>query len=411
MRRITEYVREEARKWLAEQIINNDTNHYYSCNKCKDGRNLILDIQRDRIVTQHWYEIFIELFNNNPFDIITASKKDRMNKITTDSVLHYFYEYNGYLLPVGFIIDFFEDDFETQDEKDNFIKEVLDDKKLSFLNAIKRPFNKQSDAVDKDAPELKEYDGILRPKVPFYITNFLYCCLAIAMTVLFCRFVKELRIFEVIGSLISDYHFNVQAMDASTFWQVFGSTDAFLLNTTYFKNTADYFSKYSFQIVVAVCFLLILIPKISRTLRILIYRIKSLICNCRIGVVANGCRKFERREAFNIISDYFDSIMPQLVDTERRIDASDFRDIPREVKDYNRIMKINVDSILDKLAGIMSKYKSKKLAYELTTYTECRKSWVTKLVFSIIFFIIFMVLVNSDLYKLVLSKIQELLSF
>ena len=112
-RRVTQFIIEEAYRWLYLKINNNE----YQANRCKEGKSLIVKIAEEKTVTAENYVKFINLFDNSPVAYMMYRSKRKSSKlITTDILCNYFVKYNGHILPVGFIKDFFEDDYETQQE-------------------------------------------------------------------------------------------------------------------------------------------------------------------------------------------------------------------------------------------------------------------------------------------------------
>ena len=110
--RVTKYVTEEAYKWLYNEINKNN----YAVSKQSSALNLMLKIKTERCITKETYEQFVSLMENSPY-IYLIRKKNKSGAITTNNVRNYFVMFNDDVLPLGFIMDFFEDEYETKEER------------------------------------------------------------------------------------------------------------------------------------------------------------------------------------------------------------------------------------------------------------------------------------------------------
>jgi len=127
-RRITQFIKSEARKWLYANMPryvfdqNDENKKLYSEIFTKAEK----DIYGNNAVPERLYAKFLEMFDNNPIKhkIKCLSKKD---SITSEDIYMYFINYNNYILPIGFIIEFFEDDFEDGRKINALIKDFLAD--------------------------------------------------------------------------------------------------------------------------------------------------------------------------------------------------------------------------------------------------------------------------------------------
>ncbi|MCL1997186.1 MAG: hypothetical protein FWG65_00275, partial [Turicibacter sp.] len=133
-RRITTFIKKEAYKWVFDNIKKYEP-------QTKDTEDLCKQIKQSEGFTEDttyttYYEALANNFENNPF--ADKIKIDRRKPIITDDIQMYFVEYNGVKLPIGFMFDFFESDYEgkdNQDRREDVIKGFLADaKKTTLLN-------------------------------------------------------------------------------------------------------------------------------------------------------------------------------------------------------------------------------------------------------------------------------------
>ena len=116
-RRITAFIRTEARKWLYDKLNNYKPNSV-------EARDLYMQIKKVGGIDESKYKRFTELFGNNPFTGMINGIADDNHSISSDDLHMYFINYNKHVLPIGFIFDFFEDEFgESERDREN---EILD---------------------------------------------------------------------------------------------------------------------------------------------------------------------------------------------------------------------------------------------------------------------------------------------
>ncbi|MCL2016756.1 MAG: hypothetical protein FWG68_10980 [Defluviitaleaceae bacterium] len=126
-RRITTFIKTEAYKWLFNNLAKYEP-------KGTDAENLYMQINQNGAVTEDTYQALTKLFENNPF-AGTIKGISHKKSITTNEIHMYFVEYNGTKLPIGFIFDFFEDDYgETDKDKERkLIADFLKDAKRETI--------------------------------------------------------------------------------------------------------------------------------------------------------------------------------------------------------------------------------------------------------------------------------------
>ena len=118
-RRITTFIKSEAHKWLYKNLAK------YKPHGAK-AEDLYMKISKEGFITDATYDELFLQFENNPFSG-TIKGISNSKEITTEDIHMYFVEYNGTRLPIGFIFDFFEDDYgeSDKDKERKLIKDFL----------------------------------------------------------------------------------------------------------------------------------------------------------------------------------------------------------------------------------------------------------------------------------------------
>ena len=126
-RRITTYIRQEAYKWLEANI-----NKYEVC-KDTEAERLFLEIKKTG-VDKEKYDKFVEKVMKDPYIFALYGYKEAKKNfsIITRDVRCLFVSFDGTPLPIGFITQFFEDDYETQEDIDNLITAALSSMREEF---------------------------------------------------------------------------------------------------------------------------------------------------------------------------------------------------------------------------------------------------------------------------------------
>ena len=122
-RRISGYVIQKSRQWLYEHLSD------YCTDSHEASRNLSADIKAEGKMSEERYNEFFSYFDNNPFSarmLHSAESNNRTNIITSEKLYCYFVKYNGVIMPLGFITEFFEDDFCSEEDKDKLFHRFLD---------------------------------------------------------------------------------------------------------------------------------------------------------------------------------------------------------------------------------------------------------------------------------------------
>ncbi len=353
-RRITSFVQQEARKWLFDKIKRDE----YDAGSNRDVQRLILQIKKDGCVTPDTYSRFTSCVIFNPFDRIVQGSKPRNQKfIMTDKIENFFVKYNGVILPIGFIKDFFEDDYETQMEIDRYIESVVKGQEEIF--AIKCQENllekgkKISDLEDKKP-------CVFRTRFSFHITNILKILFTVATLIVCLYFFSEYKVIDNIIALIKGENYAV--------------LNGFLKSVLGKNAGIDaYFEKYAPHIAVNVVVLLLLIPRLIKAVKTLIYYINLFIIRGRVAAANRSIEQFESTK-LEALREYFKSVIPQL--SRQHLITDEMCDnAPSVRKQYLSIMEFDFQSIMDKISNL---YNSKHFQFLSAYYVSDGKAEIAK---------------------------------
>ena len=195
-RRITQFIKSEARNWLYNRIHDNE---YIF--KGDDSKKLSEEIFRKREVTEELYGKFLKMFDNNP---IKQKVKCLLNKeatIVSDKIYFHFIKYNNYTLPIGFIIDFFEDDYEDKERIKNLIKGFLEESKEETITQWGATRFRFVPEVDKQKTSLA---NVYKCGVKTYIKYFFIICFFVIILGGLLKFVNTSKLLDVFKGLISN---------------------------------------------------------------------------------------------------------------------------------------------------------------------------------------------------------------
>ncbi len=143
-RRVTNYVKKQAYKWLYNKIARNEYESHSN-----ESDNVLLSIRQNKCVDANTYEEFLDYFNNDPYYyMINHDKPKKLNGVTTRIIDNYFVKFNEELLPVGFIKSFFEDDYETPADIEEFYKTFLDGTLDSFFINCQMTRNRRDEEIE-----------------------------------------------------------------------------------------------------------------------------------------------------------------------------------------------------------------------------------------------------------------------
>ena len=186
-RRITQFIKTEAYKWLYKNLRAYD----YTNTIAED---LSMQINKDGKLTESTYKQFIRLFNNNPI----SRKLDGFSNnqsIASDDIYKYFILYNGHILPIGFIIEFFEDDYEEREKSGNLINAFLN---YSKDNIISIWSTKEFEFARKIKERKNNLTNIYACKVSTYIIYVVSVVLFAVLINVFFGFLNTIKVKEVV---------------------------------------------------------------------------------------------------------------------------------------------------------------------------------------------------------------------
>ncbi len=374
-RRITSFVQAEARKWLFDKIKKDE----YDAGSNSDVKRLILQIKKDGCVTPDTYSRFTLSVVFNPFDRIVQGTKSKSQKfITTEKIENFFVKYNGVVLPIGFIKDFFEDDYETQAEVDRYIESVVKGQEEIFAIKCQEKLlekgNQISNLTDKKP-------CVFRTRFAFHFTNILKFCLTIATLIVCLYFFTEYGVIQNALMLIRG--------DGYMFAEV---GDSIVGKFPPMSLTVDrFFEAFIAHIILNVVVLILLISRIIKMIKTVIYYIRLFAIRAHVASVNRSIEKFESTK-LEALREYFKSVIPTLVKTHTI--TEDICDGAPSVKSqYLAIMEFDFQRIVEKISNL---YNSKHFQFLSAYYVnegkaemaKKRKIWGKGIVWGIILLVV-----------------------
>lgn len=353
-RRITSYVREEAYKWLFERIQAKE----YEEGMNRAAKQLFIDIRRAGRVTEETYNRFISLVILNPFDYILQSKRVKKKYITSPRIENFFVRYNGVALPIGFVKDFFEDDYETQAEIDKYISDVVSGQEEMFaVKCQEKLLNKSNQIMDLKS----EVICVFHTKPLFHIFQLIKVFLTV-MTMILC--LDYLGNSDIIGKALTV----IKERDPELMLRIITVFDIFNL-----------------------FILLLLIPRIIKAIKTVIFYIRLLIIKIHVMIVSFSISRFEGA-SFDVLRDYFKSITPEIAKTHL-IDEAICKSVPSVKGQYFAVMSFDFQKIITKIEKL---FNSKRYAFLNAYYTASnegmiaykKKAWKKGIVFQSLLLIV-----------------------
>ncbi len=350
-RRITTYVQEEAHKWLYNKIIKNE----YDVGSNRKAQKLIIDIKKEGKVTAESYDRFVSQVIYNPFDVITRGYKPCSKKyICARAIENFFLKYNGVILPIGFVKDFFEDDYETQAEINKYIESVVKGQEEKFAIKCQEKLLNQTGNI-ADMKDEKPY--VFRTKVMFHITNLLKAIITIATLVICLKFIVG---EDVITKIIE---FNRDGAHE------------------------DFFDKYMFHVIFNFIVLIFLIPRVIKLIKTIIFYIRWLAIRIKVFIVGLSIKQFEATK-FEALREYFKSIVPEIA-TTHVISEEACKNVPAARRQYIAIDEFDFEKIENRIVKL---YNSPRLLFLNACYNEDdervfkqkKKAWRKRIVASIL---------------------------
>lgn len=291
-RRITKYVMSQVRVWLAEKIAKKE----YQPNKSREAKELLTVIRQNKAINEEQYSRFLSLFYNEPFEYIFKRKQMKSGSyITTDKVENYFMDYNGAVIPVGFIKDFFEDDYETQKEIEEYMAKY-----------VKAEINRTRDNCEistlKNSSQIEdleeEYPTIFHTSPLFYISRFIRFAVLVFLTVLLVRFVVDTHVVDVLitgpinGETEYTYEIDEKYFIWGTWLHYYSSLHAHD-GVPYF-NLDGYMEALGISVAINVVLFIYLLVNYIRVIKAIIFHVKIMLIHRHIGKLKKNCNNNER---------------------------------------------------------------------------------------------------------------------
>ena len=400
--RVTQYVISEAYKWLYKEIENNK----YSANKNREAKALLLKIKMERCVTEETYNQFLSMMDHNLFIyLITCKKvKAKNQKITSNHVLNYFVTFNGVILPLGFIFDFFEDEYETEDDcKRQIAKFIESERTTEFENYCRDALLKKSDPQ----AQLKEnYPFVFRTPIMFYVTQGIRALLTVVLLAMFVLFLKESSIVNVLKDFIMVAKFDIRSFLSTTYPDM----TAFLLGAVIKPSEgctyAQYFSMYSFHISFNLVLVICLIVRIKRLINFIAFLIRSITSRVRCNLQEKRIN-FLEDEGIDTISAHFKSIAPTLVVT-KCITEDMIEEMPPECAVYTKTVNFNLVKIEKSIQYLYrSTYEKLHIIFRDESMLQAnRRYWRRGFISTALFCIVVVICNVPGLYASVIPELQ-----
>lgn len=397
-RRVTQYIIEESYKWLYEKITAGE----YQANNCKPGKRLLIDIQEQQCVSAENYKQFIELMDDSPYSyMMYRSRRKSSKRITTDELFNYFVKFNGHVLPLGFIKDFFEDDYETQREIDQLLEKYV----VSENNTINVQWRKTLITREESVDRLKSvFPNMFRLHPALVITQILR------------MFLVAVRIFVIISFLnvmdfwgVMNRFFTVSKFDLKVPIEASGLMNAFCYDGIPFCRAGQsftlgqYFGVYVAYFVVCLLAVLLLIPKIKTVISFLIFTLRVIWNNIRVAIPKLFIHLFEKK-GLDTISNYFKKTTPDMV-AARVIGDEHCKGLPSFLQFiYNYVDRLDIPKVCDKLGVQNAKYFSKGFAYDEKTLPAAKAMWRKGLVGYVIITLALAVMLYQPLGNLIIPS-------
>lgn len=403
--RVTTYVVNEAYKWLYNEIECNK----YSSNKRRDGRALLLKIKTDKCVTEQTYKQFLAMLENRPFVYLTSQKNSSSKgaSITTNHLLNYFVKFNNVILPLGFILDFFEDEYETEDERQALIDQYIQNERtVEFENQCRIKIGEQLEPL---ITFKEERPCIFETSPMFHVTNILRIALTAVLVVLFSMFMSETKM----STALMDFVLKAQFDAGKLLPESYGYISAFLFDTTLnAQNTyGEYFAAYAFHLIFNAGLLLVIICRVVSMLSYLITTAKIMICRSE---VAQQEKNISYLEDIGIqdLTEYFKSIAPTLV-RKKAFTPEMAENLPVAHKRYHSAISFNFENLDQTIESMYASKSVKKLALEYHDDDSLRlakKQWRRGFVLVILLCMVVVLLNVSALFETLIPELSATVS-
>lgn len=374
-RRITTYVQKEAYKWLYDKIVKNE----YDVGTNRKAQKLVIDIKKDGCITEETYLNFVSKVVYSPYEVMLRGFKACGKKyIVAHSIENFFMKYNGEILPIGFVKDFFEDDYETQAEVDKYIDEVVKGQEELFaIRCQEKMLQKNSDIADmKD-----ERPYVFKTKAMFHITNLIKAILTLATLFVSLYFITEENVIEKLVAYATDG-------DYSTF-----------------------FEDYAFHVIWNFVVLFFLIFQLIKLVKTVIFYVRWGIIRIRVFLFELKIKKFEGAQ-FEELREYFRSVRGELAKGHILTDEL-CAGVPAAKRHYVAIDKFDTEKIKTMIGKLYNspRYVFLDAAYDETDelrFKAKKKAWRKKIVFRTICLLFLCILNISDVRDSIMDLISPL---
>ena len=186
-RRITQFIKKEACEWLRNNI-----NKYIF--QGTEAEKLFTEVVNHGM-TEARYLKFLDIFENNPVSRKVKGLSPGKKTIVSDDIYMYFINYNNFSLPIGFITEFFEDDYEDKNNEIKLINDFLDYSK----NNAKMVWEGQKFELTRIITDKKKtLENINKCKIKIYVKYFVSLALFIVLINFFVQFWTTSKIWDVV---------------------------------------------------------------------------------------------------------------------------------------------------------------------------------------------------------------------
>lgn len=333
-RRITQYIKQEAYQWLLKKLSAGE----YDYNKCREGEDLAFDMTSRHRITDDEYDQFLSYFETNPYIYVMGNKKARRsNKITTKHIKNYFIQYNDAVLPIGFIIDFFEDDYEFGEDKE-LIKEFLKAAKEKMKDECRYGMHKRTN----QAEAIKEcYPCIFKTHLKLILTNAFRALLPIYMIILFTTFFREIHFVEVFKYFANVCQYN---MDDPIF--ITQTLSAYIWNPSNYLipgfNFMEYLQTYIILILINIIFFFVILRYTIRAIALIYYFVRNIIIRIKFAKYIANANYFEESGVEEIVDVIADENNMNTIVESGEIEDEILASIPKNAHQYNAILKCDI---------------------------------------------------------------------
>lgn len=209
-RKITPRIEEDSLKWLSKKINQHREGGYQARNSAT--QNQLSSFSRNGKMSASDRTEFLKNFQNSPFEYVLTKETDN-DRITTD-LLDNYYVFDGNNAPVsiGFYTEFFEDDFETREDKAAFYKERLNSDIEKFKRRYIKRIGEQSKYYD-EMLENTQYNTFTKNRPVHHFTNFVFRIILPIILFLVTAFITVKSVIGYISDKVWDNFSEEKALE------------------------------------------------------------------------------------------------------------------------------------------------------------------------------------------------------